>query len=499
MLFTSVSYMIFLPLVFLLYWLLPHKYRWVLLLVASYYFYTCWNAKFIVLIVFTTIVSYFGAIKVEKTVNKSQKKIWLTISIIICLGLLIYFKYFNFLATSITEMFKFFIIPIQLPTYKIILPIGLSFYTFQILGYLIDVYRGSANAETHLGKYAVFVSYFPKLLSGPIETTNTLFPQIHKEQSFSYDQSIYGIKLIAWGLFKKIVIADTLASYVNAAYGNIWTTSENLILTATLAFAIQLYADFSGYIDIASGSSKILGINLSKNFDSPYFSASIKEFWRRWHITLGSWFKNYLFYPILRTKTCSSLSKICSKWLPKYYAQKVPVVFALLIVWFFMGLWHGASWNFIIFGLYYAILMIIGLLFAPLDKEFISKFKINTGSDLYNLFKVLWTFLLVCFGYIFFRTSNLFEAYYVISNLNHIDLSMNFHYSVKNIYQIFLFMGIGLLFIYDYLSLKYDVIDKIKTLNFVFRWMIYYFIVGATLYFILYTNLSASNFVYFQF
>lgn len=333
MLFNSFAFAIFLPIVFIFYWGFPHKYRWILMLVASYYFYMSWNPKYVVLILFTTIVSYVAARLIEKEESKRKKKFILVGTAILCLGVLFFFKYFNFVSESITRLLSIFAIQMNPITLKLLLPVGISFYTFQTLSYVIDVYRGDVPAEKHFGYYAVFISFFPQLVAGPIERTSNLLPQIKAKHEFNYDQATYGLKLMAWGYFKKIVIADTLSKYVSAVYDVPQNLTGFVLVLATLFFTLQIYCDFSGYSDIAIGTAKLLGINLMTNFKSPYFSQSIKEFWSRWHISLSTWFRDYIYIPLGGNRV-----------------GKIRHTMNLLITFLASGLWHGANWTFAVWG-----------------------------------------------------------------------------------------------------------------------------------------------------
>ncbi len=298
MLFNSLSFAVFFPIVFLLYWFLPHKYRWLFLLAASYYFYMSWSPKYMLLILFTTFVSYFSSIALERADNPAVKKGILGIGIAACLLVLFYFKYFGFFLQSIESVMKLFSMSLHPVTLHIMLPVGISFYTFQTLGYMIDVYRGALPAERHFGKYALFVSYFPQLVAGPIERSKNLLPQVQKIQVFQYDKAVNGILLMLWGFFKKIAIADSLAFYTDLVYRDVSSYHGLALIVAAVFFTLQIYCDFSGYSDIAIGSSKLLGIDLMTNFKSPFFVTSIKEYWAHWHISLSSWFRDYVYIPL---------------------------------------------------------------------------------------------------------------------------------------------------------------------------------------------------------
>ena len=281
MLFNSLTFAIFLFIVFIIYWIIPHKFRWFLLLTASYYFYACCNPKYMILILISTTATYISAILLEREENQFRRKAILVVTLMICLGLLFLFKYFNFFLEGIVAVFGLFSIRLHPVTMNILLPLGISFYTFQSLGYLIDVYRGKTRPEHHFGIYATFISFFPQLVSGPIGRAEILLPQIKSKKDFYYDGASYGLKLMAWGFFKKLAISDVLAKCVDASYSSLQTCSGFDLLIVAFFFTIQIYCDFSGYSDIVIGTSKLLGIDLMINFKSPYFSMRIKEFWRR--------------------------------------------------------------------------------------------------------------------------------------------------------------------------------------------------------------------------
>lgn len=351
MLFNSYAFAIFLPIVFIIYWILPHKFRWVLMLSASYYFYMSWNAKYIFLIFFTTVISYIAARLLENEESKKKKKIILALTALVCLGVLFFFKYFNFVSKSVADVLGLFAIRMSPITLKLLLPVGISFYTFQTMSYVIDVYKGEVQAEHHFGYYATFISFFPQLVAGPIERTGNLLPQIKEEHKFDYNQATYGLKLMAWGFFKKLAIADVVSIYVDKVYADLWSCSEIDLLIAIFFFTMQIYCDFSGYSDIAVGTAKLLGIDLISNFKSPYMSLSVKEFWSRWHISLSSWFRDYVYIPLGGNRV-----------------SKLRNYFNLLITFLVSGLWHGANWTYVIWGGIHGIAQIAEKAFDLVDK-----------------------------------------------------------------------------------------------------------------------------------
>ena len=330
MLFNSCEYLIFLPVVFALYWLFPQKYKWILLLGASYYFYMSWKAEYLALIVFVTVVSYAAAFLIENTRSILGRRIILIIGILISLSLLFVFKYFNFIALSINGVLESFRREARIPLLEVILPVGISFYTFQTMSYVVDVYRGKVSAEKNLGIYATFVSFFPQLVAGPIERTSNLLPQIKRNHYFEYSKAVYGMRLMLWGYFKKLVIADNLSPFVERVFNDPYSYNGFALLLSTIFFTFQIYCDFSGYSDIAIGTAKLFGIDLMTNFKSPYYSTSIKEFWSRWHISLSTWFKDYVYIPLGGNRV-----------------SKLRNYFNYLITFLISGLWHGANWTFV--------------------------------------------------------------------------------------------------------------------------------------------------------
>lgn len=477
MLFNSLQFAIFLPIVFALYWLIPHKFRWALLLAASYYFYMGWNPKYLLLIIFTTAVSYFAALMIEKTEEVKKKKIVLTSAIVICLGVLFFFKYFNFASESVAKLLSLFTIQVNPVTLKVLLPVGISFYTFQTLSYVIDVYKGEVGAEKHFGKYATFISFFPQLVAGPIERTNNLLPQIKKEQKFDYEKATYGVKLMAWGFFKKMVIADNISMYISKAYENPGEYTGFFFVIAMLLFSIQIYCDFSGYSDIAIGTAKLMGIDIMTNFKSPYFSQSIKEFWSRWHISLSTWFRDYVYIPLGGNRV-----------------KKGRHFLNLLVTFIVSGLWHGANFTFIVWGAIHGLLQVI---------ENILKISSKRLKGMKGIVKTIVVFALCTFAWVFFASKSLGDSLYIFRHM--LDGISNpvayIHEGFKNaaiprVREIELLFSIALLFIYDFFSLKGDCIKMISKKNAVVRNLIY---VSLLIIIILLRATQPAEFVYFQF
>lgn len=396
MLFNSIAFLIFLPIVFILYWRVfnkNYKYQNMLLLAASFYFYGCWDWRFLFLLIFSIGLDYFSGIQIENSKTKKMATFWLTLSIAINLGFLGFFKYYNFFIENFAELLSSFGFGVNMWVLKVILPVGISFYTFHGLSYVIDVYKKRIPAERNYVDYAVFVSYFPLLVAGPIERATHLLPQIQRKRSFDYEKAKDGMAQILWGFFKKMVIADNCAPIVNEIFNHYHTESaSNLVLGAVL-FAFQIYGDFSGYSDIALGTSRLFGLELLKNFSFPYFSRDIAEFWRRWHISLSSWFRDYLYIPLGGSKG--------GLWM------KIRNTFIIFLV---SGFWHGANWTFIIWGGLNA-LFFLPLLIAEKNRhnlEVVAMGKIIPSFR--EVFSILMTFTLTCFAWIFFRSASVSDA-----------------------------------------------------------------------------------------
>ena len=477
MLFNSMAFAIFLPIVFILYWMLPHKYRWILLLSASYYFYMSWNAKYIVLIVFTTIISYTAARLLENEDNPTKKKIVLGLAAFLCLGVLFFFKYFTFFNNTIVKTLSAFSLKLHPLTLDILIPVGISFYTFQTLSYVIDVYREKIKAEHHFGIYATFIAFFPQLVAGPIERTENLMPQIKREQYFDYEKATYGIKLMAWGFFKKLAIADVVARYVNAVFNSPRNYNHFDLIIVSLFFTVQIYCDFSGYSDIAIGTAKLMGIDLMTNFKSPYFSTSVKEFWNKWHISLSTWFRDYVYIP-LGGNRCSA------------YRHS----FNLLITFLISGLWHGANWTFVIWGGIHGAAQVIE---NTLEK-WLSPFRQTKAGKIIAMIVV---FIFCDIAWIFFRADSLSEAFYII---NHIFCDIgNFstfgqsNLEISKINLLLICINVSVLAVFDFFSLRNDVIRWISERKIIIRWSLYLILIWMIL--ITLPLSDESEFIYFQF
>ena len=408
MFFNSLNFALFLPIVFVLYWFVcnkSYKYQNILLLVASYFFYACWDYRFLFLLVFSTFLDYFTGIKMHEAANEKLKKFWFWLSISVNLGFLGFFKYYNFFINSFEQAIANLGIHVDVWTLKVILPVGISFYTFHGLSYVIDIYYNRIKPEKNFIEYSVFVSYFPLLVAGPIERATHLLPQLQRERKFNYANAIDGLKQILWGLFKKIVIADNCAKLVTIIFANSTNLSGSTLALGAIFFAFQIYGDFSGYSDIALGVSKLFGIDLLRNFAFPYFSRDIAEFWRRWHISLSTWFRDYLYIPLGGSKG--------STWL------KVRNTFIIFLV---SGFWHGANFTFLLWGLLHAIYFLPLLLLNKnrTHLQIVAQGKLlPTFKELFNM---LSTFGLVCIAWIFFRANTVSQAFQYLQSMFSLSL-----------------------------------------------------------------------------
>ncbi len=428
--FTTIDYIVFFAVVFFGYYAVPSRLRWWLLLAGSVVFYGWLSPYYLFFLGATIVVSYVAATMMDsshakeklwikengKQVSRDEKKAYKAamergrgrinlMAILLLLSMLVVFKYLEFLLVNVSWLTGKLGCYWESPTLDLILPIGLSFYLFQSIAYLIDVQRGEVPAERQFFKHALYVSYFPQIMQGPIGNYGRLASQLFAEHKFDYEQAVFGIQRVAWGFFKKVMIANTIADRINP----VWTSAGDypgFIFWGSVLFlyAVQLYADFSGYMDIACGCSQMLGVKLDENFNCPYFARSVSEFWRRWHMSLSTWFKDYLFYPVLRSDWNTKLRKLFSN---KYLSSVVPTSIALAIVWAATGLWHGASWGYVAWGVYYGIFMILGILLAPLYEGFHRKFPKLTNSKPYILFQMVRTFAIVLIGYAIFKPADL--------------------------------------------------------------------------------------------
>ena len=400
MLFNSLQFLIFFPVVVSVYFFLPHKHRWLWLLLASCYFYMCWKPIYILLIFISSGIDYWVALRIEKTSQKARCRKYLMISLLSNLGILFVFKYFNFFNSSLAKLFGYFRADYPIPAAHLVLPVGISFYTFQALSYTIDVYRGDMKAKKHFGIFGLYIMYFPQLVAGPIERSTRLLSQFYDRHEFGYKRVTDGLKLMAWGFFKKVVIADRLAVFVSKVYDSPSQFEGLPLILATLFFAFQIYCDFSGYSDIGIGAAQVMGIKLMDNFNRPYFSKSIAEFWKRWHISLSTWFKDYLYIPLGGNRVS-----------PKRYQ------FNLFFTFLVSGLWHGANWTFVIWGALHGSYLLFSIWTKGIRRKWAEVMGLTQIPRAHRYLQICVTFSLVCFSWIFFRARTISDAFYIITHL----------------------------------------------------------------------------------
>ena len=482
MFFNSINFAVFLPIVFILYWFVTNKnlkFQNILLLVSSYFFYACWDWRFLFLLIFSTVLDYYTGIKMSDSKNQNSKKFWFWLSISVNLGFLGVFKYYNFFATSFADAIANFGLQVNPWALKVILPVGISFYTFHGLSYVIDIYKDRIKAEKNFIDYSVFVSFFPLLVAGPIERATHLLPQIQKKRVFNFENAVDGLKQILWGLFKKVVIADNCAKFANIIFDNYTDYSGSTLALGAVFFAFQIYGDFSGYSDIALGTARLFGIDLLRNFAFPYFSRDIAEFWRRWHISLSTWFRDYLYFPLGGSKG--------GIWM------KVRNTFIIFLV---SGFWHGANWTFIIWGLLNALFIMPSIIFNTnrTNLDIVAQGKLF--PTLKEFLSILFTFSLTVFAWIFFRSNTIDQALGYISRI----FSASF-FSVSlvkvDMYDTYIYALVVLFIIIEWLGReqKYALAQVMPNKPKVYRWAFYYLLIVIIFIF------AGSNqeFIYFQF
>ncbi len=478
MLFNSLSFLLFLPIVFSLYWWANKKglqLQNFLLLVASYFFYACWDWRFLFLLLFSTALDYFTGIQMAEAKNQGNKKFWFWLSIIVNLGFLGIFKYYNFFADSFAEVLSGLGFQANFWTLKVILPVGISFYTFHGLSYIIDIYKGRIAPERNIITYSLFVAYFPLLVAGPIERATHLLPQIKKRRFFDYTKAVDGMHQILWGLFKKVVIADTCALYANDIFDHYESMNSLSLFLGAIYFSFQIYGDFSGYSDIALGTSKLLGINLLRNFNYPYFSRDIAEFWRRWHISLSSWFRDYLYIPLGGSQGGMGI--------------KIRNTFIIFLV---SGFWHGANWTFIIWGGLHAVFF-LPLLITQNNRNNIATVASGKALPTFKeLAAMLLTFGLTAFAWIFFRAKTVSEALSYIKNMFRFNFEGGIQFLEFERYSVEFLLVLGLFVIVEWNSREreHPIAGKMAGLKAIV-------VVIAIL--ILGVFSSPSDFIYFQF
>ncbi|WP_405374333.1 MBOAT family O-acyltransferase [Pseudobutyrivibrio sp.] len=495
MLFNSIEFLIFFPIVTTLYFVFPRSIRNYWLLVTSYFFYMCWNPKYILLLMTSTFITYLSGIlmeRIKQSDREESKKVilknWTVAgSFVLNIGMLFYFKYINFALDIMVDFLRAFHITMKVPVFDVILPVGISFYIFQALSYTMDVYRDEIYAEKNIFRYALFVSFFPQLVAGPIERSKNLLKQLAKPNDFDYNNARTGLLMMLWGYFIKIVMADRLAVIVDTVYADISAYHGMEFVIANLCFTIQIYCDFMGYSIIAKGAAKYLGYELMSNFEMPYFSSSIKEFWRRWHISLSSWLRDYLYIPLGGNRKGT---------LRKY--------FNLLLTFFVSGLWHGANITFVVWGMFHGICQVIEDVFRLCVGKISDRIKNAQMLKVWHGVNILKTFILATIGWVFFRANNISDAITVLKastkldNISHVLLKGGiFNLGIDSIGLIILIVSIVLLLIVSVMrENKISPIEWISGKNFIVRYAVYWTIVILIIFSL---DLTGKEFIYFQF
>lgn len=478
MVFNSMQYVVFFVLIVFVYYSLPHKYRWILLLLGSYYFYMCWKAEYLILILISTTIDYVCGLKIYYTESRIRKRIFLLFSLFTNLGLLCAFKYFNFFNDSLRELFNSFNIAYHIPQLRVLLPVGISFYTFQTLSYTIDIYRDNLKPEKHFGIFALFVTFFPQLVAGPVERAVNLIPRLKRKNYINYERITDGLRLIMWGFFKKVVVADNIAFYVDQVYNNCYDYKGWALIFATIFFLFQIYCDFSAYSDIAIGSAKILGYDLMINFRFPLFARSIPDFWRRWHISMSTWFRDYLYIPLGGNR-----------------CKKSRLYLNIFIVFFLSGLWHGANWTFVMWGMIHGVYMICSIVTKPIRKKILDILKIN--PRFHHIIQIIITFNLASFSKVFFRGNSIRDSLYIFKHLfsNLGDFS-GLTVSLGRYQIIIMLISIAILLLVEIIQINYSIKKLIMAMPISLRWLLYFLLIFIIIIFGVDAN---SQFIYFQF
>jgi alginate O-acetyltransferase complex protein AlgI len=475
MLFNSFDFLIFFPLVCLMYFAAPHRFRWFILLAASCYFYMYFVPIYIVILAFTIVIDYVAGLLIERSEGK-KRKMYLILSLISNILVLAIFKYYNFFIDNIGYVCDIAGLENRLPYLSILLPVGLSFHTFQAMSYTIEVYRGNQKAEKHFGIYSLYVMFFPQLVAGPIERPQNVLHQFHEKHKFTYHNFVEGAKLMLWGFFIKVVVADRLAIYVDAVYNNYEENSGTSLIIATIFFTFQIYCDFAGYSYIAIGSAKIMGYDLMTNFRRPYFAKTISEFWKRWHISLSTWFRDYLYIPLGGNKV--------SKY--RWY-------FNLFFIFLVSGIWHGANWTFVIWGALNGLYLVFAIISQDFRDKVNNALGLTKNKKIFSIIQITTTFLLCAFAWIFFRAPNVGAAFTIVEKI-----FTNVSTDVLIKWDVFFACSIGLfiLFIKEFFE-EYNIKVNVPVVGHPFtRLAVYSFLISLI---ILLGVFGAGQFIYFQF
>lgn len=485
MLFNSFTFLIFFPVVVTIYFVLPHRFRWSWLLAASCYFYMAFIPVYILILFFTIAIDYVAGIVIENAEGK-KRKLWLVASIFANVGVLAVFKYFNFFSANANAIAEVFHWPYDFPLLSIILPIGLSFHTFQAMSYTIEVYRGRQPAERHLGIYALYVMFYPQLVAGPIERPQNLLHQFYEKHAFEYERVVEGLRQMAWGLFMKVVIADRLARYVNVVYNEPTSFQGLTLVTATFFFAFQIYCDFAGYSHIAIGSARVMGFRLMRNFDRPYLSTSIGQFWSRWHISLSSWFRDYVYIPLGGNRVAK----------PRWQLN-------LFVTFLLSGFWHGANWTFVVWGGLNGFYLIFSFWTKELRDRVAAAFGLASRPQARVVLSVLITFTLTCIAWVFFRANSMTDALHVLRgalampSMSQLVPEALRAEGISKLEVGYSFLLIGALMTVEFFSTRVDLVKRFLTQPAWVRWPAYYAVCMAI--WLLGISTEAKAFIYFQF
>ncbi|MCR5619220.1 MAG: MBOAT family protein [Lachnospiraceae bacterium] len=490
MLFNSFSFIVFFPVVTLLYFVIPHRFRYIWLLIASYYFYMNWDARYALLLAGCTLVTFACGILLGRTEKKKLRKVFLVLSLLIIFGILFLYKYLGFFITNINLAFSALHLGFKVSEYSLVLPVGISFYVFQAAGYIIDVYRGDLKPEKNFFKYAAFVSFFPQLVAGPIERAGNLLHQFDEKHSFDAVRVKNGLLLMLWGFFLKVVIADRIAVFVDAVYGSFDIYGGWYLVIASMLFGVQIYCDFAGYSTIAVGAASVMGFTLTENFRQPYLAANVKEFWRRWHISLTGWFRDYVYIPLGGNRK-----------------GKIISCFNMFFVFLLSGLWHGAMWNYVVWGGINGIYLVISDLLKPVREKLVKVFSWKKDALSNRILGIIITFILVDFSWIFFRaqgTDKALEIFRQIINVRNMGIITDGSLYTLGLDQRnfwFMLISIGILLIVDILH-ENDIHVRawLEKQNLWFRIVFPILLIEAILIFGIWgTEYDAAAFIYFRF
>ena len=508
MILTSSIYLTFLVILLFLYYIFPKKMQWLLLLLFSFIFiaFSTSDVKVYLYILYTVLVSYVGSNIIGDAKNEKQKKRIQSITVILLFIQLVFLKYLNFVGSSSINFINLFGVNLSWTNLSIIAPIGVTFYTLIAIGYVIDVGRGVSKPQLNILKHALYVLYFPQLTSGPFTRYMDMEKTLYSKHKFEFKNVCFGFQRIIWGFFKKLVISERMAIMVNTVFDNYSEFPGIYIVIATIAFAIQLYTDFSGCMDIVIGSSETLGVTLPENFDTPYFSKSISEYWRRWHITLGTWFKDYFFYPILKSNIFQNLQSKLKKVFGKKWGKKLTTYCGMFILWFTVGLWHGGATKYIIgSGLLHWFYIVSGEVLEPVFNKIVKILHINKENFLFKFWQIVRTFILVCIGDLFFRSTSTADAINMIKSLGVNNYTEIFKGALLNLGLDFKDLAIAISGILSLLTIsllkeKYKIREEIKEKNIGYRYAIWISLIVFVLIFGYYgTGYDAASFIYQNF